>query len=160
MRKVFSIKSRNENYTADVFDNEDGSYEFDGDFDVDIDGSPDWRHDPFGQPDTTLHCGGLPINSNAVPGIVLPPECIRFVRGIVLGCHAQVKYNGRLVDAVVFDVGPHNKLGEGSAELARRLGINPDPNRGGLDTPEVNYRWWPGQAAVVDGVFYELQKYA
>jgi len=157
--KLFSITSKGEGYTADIFDCGDGGYIFTGDMDVDVDGSPNWRIDPCGQPDTTLHKDGEPINSDAVPGIVLPPECIKFVSDIVLGCKALVTYRGRSSDAVVFDVGPHNKLGEGSAALARRLGINPDPNRGGVDSPEVTYRWWPGIPAVVDGLAYDLQPY-
>ena len=159
MVRVFTIRSKGEGYVADVFDNQDGSYEFTGDLDVDVDGSPNWERDPCGQPDTSLHYQGNPINSDAVPGIVLPPECIRFVKGTVLGCQAQAKYLGRVAEAVVFDVGPHSKLGEGSAELARRLGINDNPNNGGLDAPEVLYRYWPGIPAVVDGITYELKRW-
>lgn len=159
MIRVFTIRSKGEGYSADVFDNQDGSYEFTGDMDIDVDGSPNWRRDPYGQSDTSLHYNGSPIDSDSVPGIVLPPECIKFVQGIVLGCQCQVSYRGVLVDAVVFDVGPHNKLGEGSAELARRLGVNDSPINGGVSEPEVLYQYWPGKPAVVDGVQYELQHY-
>lgn len=159
MKKLFTIRSKGEAYTADVYDNEDGSYEFQGDFDVDVDGSLNWHRDPCGQADTSLHHNGQAIDSDAVPGIVLPPECIKFVPEMVLGCQAYATYKGKEVAAVVFDVGPHNKLGEGSAELARRLGINDDPNHGGLDVPEVKYHWYPGVPAVVDGITYSLQHY-
>jgi hypothetical protein len=160
--RLFTIRSRGERYSADVFDNRDSprSYEFTGDFDVDVDGSPNWRRDPCGQPDTTLHYAGRPIDSDAVPGIVLPPECILFVPELVLGCLAWASYRGKSSLAVVFDVGPHSKLGEGSAELARRMGINADPNKGGVEEPEVLYRWWPGVPATVDGITYALQHYA
>src|SRR5437762_13029488 len=159
MKKLFTIKSKMEGYTADVIEDDDGSVFFVGDMDIDVDGSPNWKRDPYGQPDTTLHFKGKPINSDAVPGIVLPPEIIRSVEKVVLGCKSIVTYKGKASNAVVFDVGPHNKLGEGSAELARRLGINPDPNRGGTDDQEVTYRFWPGIPAAVDGIVYTLQPY-
>lgn len=157
MTKLFDIQSKNEHYTASVFLDEDGSVFFLGDFDVDIDGSPNWKSDPDGQPDTTLHYKGKPIDSSKVPGIVLPPECIKSVKGIVMGCKAEVTYNGKTEPAVVFDGGPHYKLGEGSEALARRLGINPSPTRGGVDDPVVLYRYWPGVPTKVDGVTYDLQ---
>lgn len=159
MKKLLTITSKREGYTADFIDREDGSFSFLADFDVDIDGSPDWKKDPYGQPDTTLHYNGKPINSSIVPGIVLPPECIKAVKGVVLGCKAEVTYKNRTREAVVFDVGPHNKLGEGSPCLAERLGINPDPNKGGVDDQSVLFRFWPGQPAIVDGITYSLQPY-
>lgn len=156
---LLTITSKREGYTATVFQNEDGSCEYTGDMDVDVDGSPNWRRDPYGQPETTLHHEGKPINSDKVRGIVLPPECIKAVGPIVLGCKAEVEYRDVRVTAVVFDVGPHFKLGEGSAALANALGINPDPNNGGEDDVVVKYRWWPGIPAEVDGVTYDLQPY-
>lgn len=159
MKKLLTIKSKGEGYTADVINDEDGSLFFVGDMDVDVDGSPDWEKDSSGAADTTLHHNGKPINSDVVPGIVVPPEIIKAVRGVVMGCKAFVIYKGRSCDAVVFDVGPHNKLGEGSAALARRLGINPDPNKGGVDEQCVTYRIWPGMPAKVDGILYKLQPY-
>lgn len=160
MKKLTTISSKGEHYTADVILDDDGSVFFVGDFDVDVDGSPDWHRDPYGQSDTTLHHEGKPINSDVVRGIVLPPECIKAVQPMVLGCKAQVTYRGKTVDAVVFDVGPHNKLGEGSAALAKALHINPDPNNGGVDEHEVTFRFYPGIAAEIDGVTYSLQHYA
>lgn len=159
MRKLLTITSKREGYTADVILDDDGSVFFVGDMDVDVDGSPNWARDPSGQSQTTLQFQGRSINSDVVPGIVLPPEIIRSVQGIVLGCKAAVSYKGRTRDAVVFDVGPHNKLGEGSAALAQRLGINPDPNRGGEDSQCVTYRFWPGIPAEIDGIKYVLQSY-
>ena len=159
MQEVFSITSKKEGYTSKVYDVGDGSYQFFGDLDVDVDGSPNWQRDPWGQADTSLHYNGKPINSDVVRGIVLPPECIKFVSPIVLGCKSQVTYRGKTVDAVVFDIGPHFKLGEGSAALATSLGINPSPISGGVDEPEVLYRWWPGVPATVDGITYNLQPY-
>jgi hypothetical protein len=166
MKKLLHIASKGERYQADLLWDDfpsdsrrkDSAF-FVGDFDVDIDGSDHWQSDPCGQADTTLHHNGKPIDSGKVPGIVLPPECINAVKGVVLGCKATATYRGKTVDAVVFDIGPHNKLGEGSEALAKRLGINPDPNRGGVDEQEVTYRFWPGVPAVVDGICYNLQPY-
>lgn len=157
MKPLFKISSKGEGYTSTIFDVEDGSFQFTGDADIDIDGSPNWRIDPFGQADTALHFGGKPINSSEVPGIVLPPECIDMVAPMVLGCLCEVSYKGRKVIGVVFDIGPHKKLGELSPAMAKELHINPDPNIGGEDEPIVTYRWWPGRPAVVNGVTYDLQ---
>lgn len=159
MKKLLTIRSKGEGYTADVILDDGGSVFFVGDMDIDVDGSPDWKRDPYGQSDTTLHFNGKPINSDEVPGIVLPPEIIMAVPGVVLGCKALVRYRNHEVDAVVFDVGPHRKLGEGSAALAEQLMIDPDPNSGGVDEQEVMYRFWPGIPAMVGGVIYKLQRY-
>lgn len=165
MKLVATITSKGENYTANVFrDDKDlingkPAYWYFGDADVDVDGSPNYKRDPYGQADTSLHYNGSPINSDEVPGIVLPPELIKLTPDIVLGCFASVEYNGKHEPAVVFDVGPHNKLGELSACLAQRLGINPDPNTGGIDNQAVHYRFWPGIAADIDGKTYTLTHY-
>jgi hypothetical protein len=159
MKKLLTIKSRGEGYTADLIDNEDGSAQFLADMDIDIDGSPDWARDPFGQPETTLRYNGKPINGQVIPFIVLPPEVIKAFTGVVLGCLAQVFYKGRVSWAVVADEGPHSKLGEGSPALARALGINDDPNHGGVDEQEVLYKIWPGKAANVAGVQFALHPY-
>lgn len=156
------ITSKGEGYIVGAYtgENERGSFvQFTGDLDVDVDGSPDWRRDKFGQADTSLHHEGKPINSDVVRAIVLPPELIKAVGPVVLGCQAECEFNGKIQTGVVFDVGPHSKLGEASAAMAVALGINPDPNHGGHDKPDVIYRFYPGVPAVVDGITYELQPY-
>jgi hypothetical protein len=157
--KLLDITSRREGYRADVFLNDDGSIWFFGDMDMDWDGSPQWHDDPDGAPDTSLHYNGNPINSQTVPGIVLPPECIKKPKGVVLGCQGEAYFDGKIEPCVVFDVGPFSKLGEGTPELARRLGINPHYSKGGIDTQTVRYRYWPGVPAVVDGIVYTLKPY-
>jgi hypothetical protein len=157
MKKLITIRSKGEGYTADVIEDNDGSLFYVADADIDVDGSPNWRRDPYGQADTSLHYHGKPINSDEVPGIVVPPEIINAVGPIVLGCQASIEYRGKKIAAVVFDTGPHNKLGEISAAAAEGLGINPDPNHGGVDGQEVTYRLWPGKPATVEGVTYDLQ---
>ena len=160
MRELITITSKGEGYTATVWDNEDGSYSFTGDMDNDVDGSQFWHNDPCGQSETTLQFSGKSIDSGVVPCIVLPPPIIKAIGPIVLGCQAQVEWNGTIVDGVVFDVGPRTKLGEGSYAMLKRLGAPALENgNGGIDGPEVQYRFWPGVPAVVDGVTYVLQKY-
>lgn len=156
---LFSIASQRENFTANVI-KDDKSIFFFADMDIDIDGSPDWESDPWGNPDTTLHYNGKPINTQIVRGIVLPPRCITAVKPEVIGCQAFVSWNGAApFDAVVFDVGPTRKLGEGTGALARAIGANPDPVHGGIDDQSVLYRYFPGVPAKIDGIQYQLQPY-
>jgi hypothetical protein len=159
LAKSFKITSRGERYTSTV-SIADGSEEtrFRGDMDEDVDGSPFWRNDPDGSPETTLRHKGKPIDSSVVRGIVVPPEIIKSTRDIVLGSLAMVTWNERTFDAVVFDVGPHSKLGEGSYALLKALGAPHTHNgSGGIDKPEVDYVIYVGVPAVIDGVEYELQ---
>lgn len=165
MTHLLTIKSKGEGYTSDVFELPDGSVKFVGDADIDIDGSPDWRRDPCGQCDTTLQMPkGGPVNGQEFPFVVMPPEIIKAVKGIVLGCKATVRFSGSITDAVVADVGPHNKLGEMSPACARALGINDDPNIGGVDNAVVEYQIWPGVPARLPNkhgeiVEFDLQPY-
>lgn len=125
---------------------------------IDNDGGSNPEHDPDHDPDTSLHHYGRPIDSELVPGIVLPPEIIDAVPETVLGCQAWARFkNGEWIEAVVFDIGPRSKLGEMTPALARRLGIDPSPTHGGEDAPDVDYRFMPGLAAVVDDIEYTLQ---
>jgi hypothetical protein len=167
MNKILlTIRSKGEGYTSDVILHDDGSVSWFGDMDIDCDGSGgNPHHDRFFQPDTTLHHDGKALNAEVVPFIVVPPEIIRAVPGIVMGCSAFCKYNNKSVPCIVGDQGPFFKLGEASPELARRLGINDNPNTGGLEVTQrqidrgeaVLYTIWPGFAGDVDGVRYELQ---
>lgn len=148
-----------EGFTTTAFEDSDGRCHMMADFDVDVDGSGSSHGDPYYQPDTTLHRNGRPLNSDLENFIVLAPPLIKKVRGIVLGCRARVSYRGRSFDAVVGDVGPTRKVGEGSYRLAQLLGMNPSPISGGEDSPIVLYEWWPGIPAVVDDLTYSLQPY-
>jgi hypothetical protein len=56
-----------------------------------------------------------------VPYIAVPPEVLGL--GVVVGDIALVSANGRQAAAVVADVGPRRKIGEGSIALARALGL-------------------------------------
>ena len=89
------------------------------------------------------------LDSELIPFIVVPPKIRNGVAGVVLGCKALVT-NLRTGDtcwAVVGDIGPQGKLGEGSIALANALGVKSDPRRGGTDAPVIQYRIWPGIAA-------------
>lgn len=138
---------------------DDGSVFAVADFDVDCDGGSNPFHDPYWQSNTSLHHNGKPIDSETVSGIVVPGWLVRKVGPVVLGCSARATYlaNMQSYPAVVFDTGPLTKSGEGSPYLAKKLGINPNPNNGGEDEPVVLYELWPGIPAVVDGVTYSLQ---
>ena len=45
--------------------------------------------------------------------------------------------------AIFADVGPHGKIGEGSIALARALGLDDNPRRGGTGNPGIAYLVFP-----------------
>jgi hypothetical protein len=98
------------------------------------------------------------VDSETVPFIVVSPLLRQTANGIVLGCRARVTntLNGKVVDAVVADIGPRYRIGELSIAAAKALGISADPRRGGEARRVVKYELWPGEAAVVAGVGYRL----
>jgi hypothetical protein len=108
-------------------------------------GGANLEDDPAFQADTSLHdAGDRPLNSRRYPFIVLPlqPEESSMDRldnhGVTLGDLGVCIYkNGELVPVLYGDKGPRRKIGEGSMLAASRLGINPDPNIGGIDAGEI-----------------------
>ena len=70
------------------------------------------------------------VDSARVPYLSIPPELREL--GVRLGDVARVRYRGQACEAIVADVGPHGKLGEGSIALANALGIPSDPRHGGV----------------------------
>lgn len=124
---------------------------------VDDDGTGSAHGDPYHQRDTSLHRNGRPLNADVDLYIVVPPQILRGVAPTVLGSQAWVTFRGNTVPAVVGDIGPHGRLGELSVALARALGINPDPNTGGVDVPSVLYVIQPGCPAAANGIQYQLQ---
>jgi len=84
------------------------------------------------------------VDSSMVPYISIPPELER--RGVKLGDLVMVAYKERAVAAIVADVGPHRKLGEGSIALAQLLGIPSSPRNGGVDHG-VTWVAFPGSGA-------------
>lgn len=110
--------------------------------------------DRYWQPETSLRYKGQSIDSRKVAGIVVPTWLPSRVRGIVLGCQAFVAcpVTGERLPAVVYDLGPTNKSGEGSTLMCQRL-----HSAGGENRPLFLFEIFPGVPAVVDGVTYDLQ---
>lgn len=97
------------------------------------------------------------VDASEVPFVVVPPQVRLRLKGIVLGCRALITYRGRVIEAVVADVGPRTKIGEASIKAAELLGINSNPRTGGLVSRSVTYQIFPGVPARVNGFTYELQ---
>lgn len=118
---------------------------FTADMDIDADGAGRaWRRDRTGQPQTSLSYGrGQYLNPEELPFIVLPIGFERAAPGVKLGDLVAVTFKGKTAFAIYGDRGPKRVLGEGSIKLAKTLGINPDPNRGGTSEP-VTYIVFPG----------------
>lgn len=117
---------------------------------VDNDGSGgNPEGDPDHQDETSLKNHGRSLNAEIEPYVVVPPAIIRGTKGVVLGCLVRCfnQKNGQRFVGVVGDIGPHTKLGEVSVAMAKALGINPSPTRGGEDAHVIQYTIFPGQAA-------------
>ena len=132
-----------------------GAFTYRAKMDVDSDGAPGITHaqDPDHQAATALRFKQGYADASKLPYVVLPPALAK-ATGAKLGDLVQVSYNGKTAYAIYGDVGPSNKLGEGSMDLARRLGINPDPRRGGTHDENVQYTVLPGSgraAGIVNG---------
>lgn len=69
------------------------------------------------------------VDASTVAYLAIPPALIR--AGLALGDVAWCSYRGRGAAAIIADVGPAGKLGEGSPALARALGIDDSPRHGG-----------------------------
>lgn len=147
---------------AEIIETTDGRVAFIADADIDCDGSggnPD--KDPFFQAATTLRQGGKSLNAYRERFVVVPPVVVLKTRGIVMGCQAFVTNlrTGKVITAVVGDLGPTKKIGELSCACADALGINPHPNTGGTSERIVGYEIIPGMPALVEGTTYDLQAY-
>jgi hypothetical protein len=103
------------------------------------------------------------VDSATVPFIAVPPLIIHKVAGIVLGCRCEVTNTktGKTVVGVVADVGPNKHLGEISVACAKAIGVpvgsTHPASSGGASSPDIEYKLFPGIAAVVNGVTYPLQ---
>jgi hypothetical protein len=75
------------------------------------------------------------VDSRTVPYVSIPSELLASKGGpLHLGDVCMVSYGDRQCAAVVGDVGPHGRYGEGSIALAKELDINPSPRHGGCDS--------------------------
>ena len=85
------------------------------------------------------------VDSESIPYIVLPSNG-RFGAGkgdLAVAIHVE---DGRCCGAVFADVGPRDKIGEGSIALADALGIPSNPRKGGIDQG-IAYVVFPGSSA-------------
>jgi hypothetical protein len=82
------------------------------------------------------------VDSSKIPYIVLPGN---HSAGAKLGDFAVVfnHKNGKIANAIYADIGPSNKIGEGSIALAEALGISSSPRTGGVGE-DVMYIVFPG----------------
>jgi hypothetical protein len=74
------------------------------------------------------------VDAEKVPYVVVPPAVMQAC-GVKMGDFAFVANlrNNRSTAALVADIGPKTKIGEGSMALAERLGIPNSPKVGGAD---------------------------
>lgn len=99
-----------------------GQLYYDSKLDLDTDGSRFAAQDGTGQSKTSLrYADGKSVDADAVPYFVLPGGFYHS-KGISLGDVAVVIYQARIEYAVFADVGPEDKIGEGSIALHRSLG--------------------------------------
>jgi hypothetical protein len=112
------------------------------DLDVDCDGREstrcNGRADPDYQAETAAHdAHGQPLDAAALPYVVVPGVSDRWSykdAGLRVGRSVvAVVYGNRVVYGVIGDVGPKALLGEASYAMAERLGMSPDPRKGGVD---------------------------
>jgi Fungal chitosanase of glycosyl hydrolase group 75 len=84
------------------------------------------------------------VNSSTIPYIVLPTRALE-PTGARLGDLASVwnRRTEKLSHAIIADVGPRGRIGEGSIALARRLGINASAISGG-QSGDVVFIVFPG----------------
>ncbi len=100
------------------------------------------------------------VDAASIPYIVLPSHWRQLAVGVVLGCKATVKdlKTGKVLDAAgVLDFGPKSKLGEASIACAKFFGIPSSPKNGGTPEKRFVYTFFPGVAAVINGITYQLQ---
>lgn len=137
----------------------DGAFFWKSDMDVDCDGQTTTQcnssADPSYQDQTSFtQSDGQPLDAANLPYIVIPVPSARFdytAADIQPGAVAIVLYNGQLSYGVFGDVGPSSVIGEGSYAMASRLGIDPDPATGGVDSG-VTFIIFTGSGAVADPI--------
>jgi hypothetical protein len=121
------------------------------DFDVDCDGKRsdvcnETTDDAYQPQTSTTDANDEPLDASQLPYVVVPLPSARFdstEHGIELGTVVAVLYDDRVVYGVFADEGPEDIIGEASYAMAVALGIDPDPNTGGVDGP-VRYIAFPG----------------
>ncbi|MGP8300018.1 glycoside hydrolase family 75 protein [Streptomyces inhibens] len=112
------------------------------DMDIDCDGQTTSKcnadTDPWYQDDTAFpQSNGQPLNAEKLPYVVVPSSSGIWnyaSAGIKGGGVVAVIYNNKVEYAVVGDTGPDKIIGEASYATAKGLGIDPDPENGGVDS--------------------------
>jgi hypothetical protein len=99
------------------------------------------------------------VNAEVIPYIVLPGKLYTRAK-INLGDFAAVinKKNGKVAYAIFADVGPADKLGEGSIALANNLGIYSSPKDGGVNEGII-YIVFPGSGNGQSRSLEEIHSY-
>src|SRR2546421_6687793 len=126
-----------------IFERDDLSVYWKAKAAIDSDGVGPHHGDHTAQDETTYKPN---LNADIDKYIVVPPAIRNGVKGVVIGCQAQVTntQNGKHAAAVVGDVGPPHKLGEISCACASAIGLNPSPVSGGVDEHVIDYVIFPG----------------
>jgi hypothetical protein len=90
-----------------------------------------------------LHDWRRYVDAMTVPYIAIPPE-LKEEFNVSMGdvCSLNNVSNGRTCTAVVAEIGPHGKIGEGSIALAVALGLSGDPRHGGTDHAIIAVKLW------------------
>jgi hypothetical protein len=122
------------------------------DMDIDCDGvrtsNCNENTDPWYQDQTSFETSqGRPFQADSTHYFVIPLPSSRFSysgNGITPGSVAAIIYNNKVVYAVFADEGPNNIIGEASYATARALGIDSNPETGGVDSG-VTYIVFPGK---------------
>lgn len=128
------------------------------DFDIDCDGGTSalCRSDPYYLPGTAaVDSQGNYLDASNLPFVVAPLPSNGFdyqAEGLAMGTVVAILYNGQLEFAVIGDLGPRGVIGEGSAALADRLGINSHPVTGGASGNVATFIAFTGSAADVDPI--------
>ncbi|MEV6905611.1 glycoside hydrolase family 75 protein [Amycolatopsis sp. NPDC051071] len=112
------------------------------DMDIDCDGQPTARcnenTDPWFQPDTAFpRSDGKALIADQTPYIVVPSVSSTWNfgnSGLKGAGSCAVIYNNKVLYTVIGDTGPNDIIGEASYATAKSLGINPDPENGGVDS--------------------------
>ena len=112
------------------------------DMDIDCDGvrtsKCNENTDPWYQDQTSFETStGNPFQADSTHYFVIPLPSSRFnysSSGVRPGSVAAVIYNNKVVYAVFADEGPDNIIGEASYATAQSLGIDPNPETGGVDS--------------------------
>ncbi|MCE1248151.1 MAG: glycoside hydrolase family 75 protein [Firmicutes bacterium] len=115
------------------------------DMDVCTDGSGKTHGDNHHQNKTSYAPGGKSLNADENPYVVLSPQAAK-AAGMQKGDLAAVKYGDKVLPAVFGEVGPKNKIGEGSYKLVRELmgKENINPNNSKIAGPNVETMYFPG----------------